>query len=159
MEQKVTCQGIRYLSPEDIVSINKRAISFTPAERHGFIHQNNLIPAQQSPNLFRYYEQCEDIFTLAACLFIKLVKSHIFENANKRTAFMSTVVFLRINGFIFEPDKESSIEIALLVAKNEPDYNDPHMLSSWFKAYSREANVDLDLSVENFTNKFQLKLI
>ncbi|MDV5045356.1 type II toxin-antitoxin system death-on-curing family toxin [Vibrio diabolicus] len=141
----MSCIGIRYISAEDIISINNAALSFTPGEISGFINKNSLEPSQQAPSLYRYYEQCEDIFTLAAVLYIKINKSHIFQNANKRTAFMASVVFLRINGFIFEPDTESSIDIALRVANNEPSYDDPKMLSSWFKAFCRVADDSFDL--------------
>lgn len=133
------CDGIRYLTCEDIVAINRKAISFTPEETHGFQHKNNLEPAQQSPAVYRYYKQCEDIFILAAQFYIKINKSHIFENANKRTAFIASVVFLRINGFDFQPCTDSSIEVAVEVAKSENggEYLNPVLLSSWFEGYSK----------------------
>lgn len=133
------CNGIRYLSVDDIIKINKVALSFTPNELDGFRLEDNLEPTQQAPSVYRYYEQCEDIYTLAAVLYIKINKNHIFENANKRSAFIASVTFLRLNGFIFEPDEDSSIQIALNVANDVEGYNNPKLLSSWFKAFSRIA--------------------
>lgn len=149
MKENSSCSGVRYLSSDDIIAINEAALSFTPGEISGFINKNNLDPAQQAPCMYVYYEQCEDIFTLAAVLYIKINKGHIFQNANKRTAFIASTVFLRINGFIFEPDVHSSIEIATCVATDVPDYKDPRMLSSWFKAFSRVAEDNFEEGTES----------
>lgn len=139
MDDSQECIGIRYLSSDDIVEVNKAALSCTPGEIDGFLIPGNLLPAQQAPAQYAYYEQCRDIFTLAAVLYIKLNKGHIFNNANKRTAFIASTVFLRINGYIFEPDTESALDVAINVATDVKDYLDPFMLSSWFKAFCREA--------------------
>ncbi|WP_099035493.1 type II toxin-antitoxin system death-on-curing family toxin [Lacimicrobium alkaliphilum] len=138
MEEDKSCPGIRYLSCQDIELINEAVIKFTPKEQCGVMSRHSLESLQQSPNLYRYYEQCEDIFTLAAVLFIKINKAHAFHNGNKRTAFIASVIFLRANGFIFEPSLESVMDVSIKVAINEPDYDNPHLLSSWFKAFCRE---------------------
>jgi death-on-curing protein len=152
--------GIRYLSVEDLININEYAItSFTPLEGCGVLDQGKLESAQQRPNNYRYYERCDDIYTLAASLFIAVNKAHAFKNANKRTAFMASMCFLLINGYCFEPYPETVIEISLNVATNIESYLDPVMLSSWFKAFSEVATAEeLEESLNSSSETFQAVL-
>ncbi|MFT6910476.1 MAG: death-on-curing protein [Oleiphilaceae bacterium] len=152
--------GIRYLSVEDLININEYAItSFTPLEGCGVLDLGKLKSAQQRPNNYRYYEHCEDIYTLAAVLFIAVNKAHAFKNANKRTAFMASMCFLLMNGYCFEPYPESVIEASLNVAKNIDPYLDPVMLSSWFKAFSEVATTEeLEESLYSSSETFQAAL-
>ncbi|WP_368645390.1 type II toxin-antitoxin system death-on-curing family toxin [Alkalibacterium putridalgicola] len=52
----------------------------------------------------------------AAILFINLVKKHCFHNANKRTAFMTLVYFLRINGMKLALPTDEAVKTCLMVA-------------------------------------------
>lgn len=52
----------------------------------------------------------------AAILFINLVKKHCFHNANKRTAFMTLVYFLRIIGLRLALPTEEAVETCVMVA-------------------------------------------
>ncbi|MFT6778306.1 MAG: death-on-curing protein [Paraglaciecola sp.] len=152
--------GIRYLSIEDLVNINEYAIkSFTPLESCGVFDLGKLKSAQQRPNNYRYYENCEDIYTLAAILFIAVNKAHAFNNANKRTAFMASMCFLLMNGYCFEPYPDTVIDVSLNVANNVYPYLDPVMLSSWFKAFSEVATAEeLEESLNSSSETFQATL-
>lgn len=47
----------------------------------------------------------EDLFQMAAAYLFHLVKNHPFLDGNKRTGFLASVVFLRLNGVkIADPD-------------------------------------------------------
>jgi death-on-curing protein len=152
--------GIRYLSIEDLISINEYAIaSFTPLENCGVFDIGSLKSAQQRPNNYRYYEHCEDIYTLAAVLFIAVNKAHAFNNANKRTAFMASMCLLLMNGYCFEPHPDTVIDISLNVANSVEPYLDPVMLSSWFKAFSEVATIEeLEESLDSSSKTFQAAL-
>jgi death-on-curing protein len=52
----------------------------------------------------------------AAILFINLVKKHCFHNANKRTAFMTLVYFLRINGMKLALPTDEAVKTCVMVA-------------------------------------------
>lgn len=52
----------------------------------------------------------------AAILFINLVKKHCFHNANKRTAFMTLVYFLRINGLRLSMPTEEAVRTCVMIA-------------------------------------------
>jgi death-on-curing protein len=154
MEWGIEQAGIRYLSIENLIEINVEAMSFTPMEHVGVFSRGNLESVQQKQPIFRCYTGCNDIFTLAAVLFIGVAQCHCFSNGNKRSAFMSSFTFLMANGFVFEPCTDSSIETALFVVQNIPDYCDPYLLSSWFKAFSREITEDEKENILEQAKKF-----
>ncbi len=133
--------GYKCISAETIRYAHQRALSVTPKEPFGILHPDRIEGLAQSPARYRYYEQTEDIFVLAAYLYIKIAKAHVFQQANKRTAFLSAKIFLYINGFDFTSPLDVAVDIAVRVATNEPDYNDPKILSSWLKEFSAELSL------------------
>ncbi|GHB64507.1 hypothetical protein GCM10008107_12090 [Psychrosphaera saromensis] len=128
-------KGIRWLVSEDLILINKKALSFTPYEKFS-VNRNILDGAQQRPNTFSYFENCKDVYVLAAQLMISINKAHAFGNGNKRTAFIASVIFLRINGFIFSPQEIEILQFSHDIATKCPLANDPYHLQSWFRHYS-----------------------
>ncbi|MGK0502298.1 MAG: death-on-curing protein [Alteromonadaceae bacterium] len=128
--------GPRYLSVDNIIEANQIALRVTPGEQFGIIKLEQLHSAQSRPSVYRHYEQNGDVFVLAAVLFKAIIQAHAFVNANKRTAFLSSQAFLRLNGYNFIPTESDSINISLKVATGEDEYLDEHMLSSWFKSFS-----------------------
>lgn len=69
----------------------------------------------------RLYDSVEQ---LSAYYLIKITKKHIFNDANKRTAFLATNKFLKKNGFKFAVPKQYEIaNLIIEVAKvnGEPD--------------------------------------
>ncbi|QJR79598.1 type II toxin-antitoxin system death-on-curing family toxin [Alteromonas pelagimontana] len=129
-------EGIRYLDVDDIIECNKKALAVTPLESFAILDRGKLESAQARPSRLRYYEQCEDVFYLAAAVFISINKAHAFENANKRTGFLASQIFLQINGYHFQPMIEDAIDIAVKVASGDEEHNNEFLLSSWFKAFS-----------------------
>lgn len=112
------CDGeIRWVSPGDLIDINNLAISvFTPAEPKGF-DKAKLEGAQARPAQYRYYHRTNDMATLAAVLLDAVIKAHAFVNGNKRTAFMSTVMFMRMNGYEFMPPEREVLIVCEDCAK------------------------------------------
>lgn len=130
------CDGINWLSVEDITRINKRLIEAqTPNEPISVIKPNELSSSQTSPSVYRYYEKCEDIFVLCSILVYSLIKNHCFENANKRTAMQSGYIFLLLNGFELTASDDDFIEMAEGIAINEYSREE---LSDWLFYWSRE---------------------
>ncbi|MEP0813039.1 MAG: type II toxin-antitoxin system death-on-curing family toxin [bacterium] len=54
-----------------------------------------------------------DIFEMAAAYAFHIAKNHPFIDGNKRTAFMTAMVFLKVNGFEFN-DVGRTLECAML---------------------------------------------
>lgn len=71
--------------------------------------QQDTLPNSGNPNMdllegalnrvltLHFYEECNDIFTLAAQYLIAIAKAHAFNDANKRTAFQAASIFLLMN--------------------------------------------------------------
>nr|WP_269558016.1 type II toxin-antitoxin system death-on-curing family toxin [Halomonas sp. 1513] len=119
----------------DIVTTNRRMLELTPEEPFGIIDQGALESAQQRPCTHRYYEQTDDIFTLAAVLGEGLVQNHCFLNANKRTAAECVYVFLLLNGWELTAPGHEVVTIYEGVATHEYTAEE---LADWLAGWSRE---------------------
>ncbi|KTT56424.1 hypothetical protein NS337_03575 [Pseudomonas oryzihabitans] len=116
------CEGIRFLSPEDLILINERLINMkTPGEMSGVFSMDALHRSQQSPNMYRNYESCEDILALAAVLLTSIARNHPFHNANKRTAAVAASIFLLINGYELTAPDSDFVEVTVGVVVGEID--------------------------------------
>jgi len=72
-----------------------------------------------------------DIFECAACYLFGLAKNHGYQDANKRTAFASGLVFLRVNGIRLVAAPEDSVRLMLDVAT---DSADEAAIAAWLRA-------------------------
>ncbi|QQD16660.1 type II toxin-antitoxin system death-on-curing family toxin [Spongiibacter nanhainus] len=133
------CDGsIRYLSPQDIEDINSFVIlSITPEEPIGVIENSILHGAQSRPSMYRYYEETNDMATLAAVLLTSTIKAHAFLNGNKRTAFVSAVVFLRINGYRFDPPLSETLTFCKGIAEDQINMS---QVAYWIATHSRPSD-------------------
>ncbi|WP_336340838.1 type II toxin-antitoxin system death-on-curing family toxin [Enterobacter cloacae] len=66
------------------------------------------------------YEGCEDVFAFAAMYLIAIAKAHAFNDANKRTAFQATSVFLLMNGVELNSSFEL-VKLTVLAAMGEAE--------------------------------------
>ncbi|CAG7960969.1 unnamed protein product [Penicillium nalgiovense] len=55
--------------------------------------------AIHSPMSMQHYAKVDDVFQLTANLAEKILKSHAFQDGNKRTALVAADMFLKINGY------------------------------------------------------------
>jgi death-on-curing protein len=72
-----------------------------------------------------------DLFECAACYVFGLAKNHGYQDANKRTAYMTAWTFLRVNGFRVEAIPEDVIRLMLDVAT---DAMDEPAIGEWLRA-------------------------
>jgi death-on-curing protein len=85
---------IRFLSVDEAVAIHERLIEHfggPPGLRDRGLLESALFRPQTG-----YYE---DLTAMAAALFESLLMNHPFVDGNKRMAFFSSDVFLRLNGW------------------------------------------------------------
>lgn len=86
----------------------------------GIRDQSALESALGRPiNKFQY-EQA-DLAECAAAYAFGLARNHSFVDGNKRAAFVSMVLFLRLNGIDFNPDKAQALVIIQDLAAGEVD--------------------------------------
>lgn len=59
-------------------------------------------------NLFNYHDD-SSFFDLAAAYAERIAKNHPFVDGNKRTAYVVTMLFLKLNGYDFVASKEERV--------------------------------------------------
>jgi len=105
----------RWLPAEAVREINRAEVSAT--DEHHFLRDFGLLDSAlaRPRNAYAYGE--EDVVVLAVALMAGIARAHAFEQGNKRTAFASMRVFLRINGYdtAFEDALSWADEVIALV--------------------------------------------
>ncbi|MDE1481472.1 type II toxin-antitoxin system death-on-curing family toxin [Xenorhabdus bovienii] len=108
---------IQFLSTEEVIEIQRKTLP-----NSGEPDINKLEGALFRVQTLRDYEGCEDVFKFAAMYLIAIAKSHAFNDANKRTAFQATSIFLILNGFELNASFEL-VKLTILAAIGEADYD------------------------------------
>ena len=85
-------------------------------------------------NRFEYSDA--DLFECAACYIFGLAKNHGYQDANKRTAYMSGWTFLRINGVLVNAKPEDILQLMLDVATS---VSDETVIAEWLRARATTA--------------------
>lgn len=94
-------ESVKFLSLDEVLAIHETLIDrFGGARR---IRDLGLLESALYRPQSGYYENLEQ---MAAALFESLILNHPFVDGNKRVAFFSTDVFLRMNGWKLEAEAE-----------------------------------------------------
>ena len=89
---------------------------------HGVRDENLLVSAVLAPHsTFGGKSPYADVVEIAAAYLFYICKNHPFLDGNKRTAMMSAIVFLRLNGIEPRPDSDEWEELMLDVAGSKLD--------------------------------------
>lgn len=87
----------------------------------------------------------EGVFNKAAALFHGIISNHSFFNGNKRTALMSTLVYLGDNGYwVTKCDDSEMFEFTRKVAAHEISSDrdrEIQIIATWLKANSRRREI------------------
>lgn len=87
--------------------------------------------AMARPQNMHAYDQCQDIAKLAAAYAYGIAKNHPFMDGNKRTALVTAVLFLELNGYeLVASDSECVLTILALADGTMPEAD----LAVWIKA-------------------------
>lgn len=115
-----------YLSERDIVKLNVIQIKrYSPKETIGVIDKNALSMAVNQPKQHIFGKDLyPDVFSKAAVLLINLIKKHPFHNANKRTAFLATYIFLKLNGYSLKMKNQEVVEFVVRIATYQGEFDD-----------------------------------
>ena len=85
-----------------------------------------------------YYEDVTDIYVVAALYAIAIARGHTFNDGNKRTAMVSMVTFLILNGISVTASNTAIEDMMVDVAEKKVEKDE---LAAWLKKYSM-INVD-----------------
>lgn len=147
------CQGMRYVSLDDLRAINDHILDLTtPEELKGVLKPNELETAQRAPSATRFYENTEDMALLAAILLERLIRNHPFRSGNKRTAFVATRVFLRLNGYVLAPPMGEVVDLCQDIAEG---LHKKEGIAWWIAQYTQEADPSM-LFQRDFVNESNL---
>ncbi|OTN75884.1 hypothetical protein A5886_000960 [Enterococcus sp. 8G7_MSG3316] len=116
---------MNYLQVEDVVRINTKLISETSqGELIGIKDATALDMAINQPKQIVYGEELyPTIYDKAAILAINLAKKHPFQNANKRTALVSMIVFFTINGYTTNFERKETVQFILDITTSKQDFD------------------------------------
>lgn len=82
----------------------------------GIRDENALEAALARPQQKAHYEPDSDLATLAAAYAFGLVKAHPFNDGNKRTAFLTSVIFLGLNGKDLDATETEVVQVMTALA-------------------------------------------
>ncbi len=102
----------------------------------GLRDENALESALARPRQRWNYESASDLPALAAAYGYGLCQNHPFRDGNKRVAFVTMVVFLRLNGLKFEAPEPEVVTAMLSVASGKCTEAE---LAGWLRARSSRA--------------------
>jgi death-on-curing protein len=115
---------IHYLTEEEIVAINMIIIqNFSPKEQIGIKSPELLNSSVNRPKQSAFGEEAYlTIFDKAIALFESIAKNHVFQNANKRTAFASLIQFLEYNGYDFVMPEKNAEDFTVDVVNHKFEF-------------------------------------
>lgn len=89
-----------YLTEEEIIAVNKAVLEKTGQKFSGIQYRQGLSLVTEQPQMIVFgRELYPTIWLKAAYIMQKIIKKHIFVDGNKRTAYISTLLFLRYNHY------------------------------------------------------------
>lgn len=109
---------IQYLTVEQVLEIHEALLVYGGLP--GIRDKNLLLSALEAPKTSLFgKEMYPSIPEKAASYLYHLARNHPFLDANKRTAYTATLVFLKINGFLYSFRKEDLENLVIAIANGE----------------------------------------
>ncbi|MBL6935766.1 MAG: type II toxin-antitoxin system death-on-curing family toxin [Alphaproteobacteria bacterium] len=123
-----------WMREEEVTAIAAQAVAVFGGLSGDLRDETLLKAALGRPlNKWHYDEPKPDMFALAAAYCFALARGHVFHDGNKRTAYITAVVFLELNGFICAPQQAHIVTTMLGAAAGSVT---EEQLASWFKTNS-----------------------
>ena len=101
----------------------------------GLRDEHALEAALARPRQKWHYEPASDIPTLTAAYAFGLSRSHPFRDGNKRVGFVVMVVFLELNGWVFNAEESEVVGAMIALAEGSLGETD---LSQWIREHARK---------------------
>lgn len=106
----------RYLSASNLIYVNKRVLEFTGEKQEVIQYPEGLSVIIEQPQMVLFgHELYPSLWLKAAFVLQKSTKKHIFTDGNKRTAYVVTKLFLKLNGYSLKVSKSQGIALMLSV--------------------------------------------
>lgn len=122
--------SLRWLNREVIIAVHEAQL----AEHGGSVgtREAGLLDSALSRPLNRIHYAQPDVFELAAAYGYAISRNHPFIDGNKRTAFVATELFLRLNGKQLSADDADCVLTMLAVAAGDMG---EHAFAAWLRQH------------------------
>lgn len=122
-----------YLDERAIIAFNRYQIErYSPAEPHRLVDSAALNMIVNLPEQYVFgRELYPTLSAKAAILFVQLIKKHVFENANKRTATMALLIFLQLNQRNLVCKNRELVDFTVKVATEQLNDHSFHEYVKW----------------------------
>jgi death-on-curing protein len=112
---------MRYLTVEEVLEINAEVMG----GEHALRDQGLLESAVARPQASAFGTDAHpDLASKAAALLHSLILNHAFVDGNKRTAVLSTLVFLDLNGYIVHWEQSEALDFVLDLTTHKTELED-----------------------------------
>ncbi|BAP86325.1 death-on-curing family protein [Paucilactobacillus hokkaidonensis JCM 18461] len=121
--------NIIYLTADIVIAINHQIVEINgvPKQKASIKDSKALESLIALPKQTSFGQELyPSMSAKAAIIFIKIIKKHVFADANKRTAVISLLWFLRKNNYNLNVNQKQLADYTLLIAKtddNQLNYN------------------------------------
>lgn len=112
---------MRYLSVEDIKRINQKVLDKYERYPSKFQFPGNEKELNEMVAEAKTYK---DPVSIATIYLYNLNRKHIFNSANKRTAFLATDMFLQKNKITFEMTDEEAVKLSKDIRNDKYTFNE-----------------------------------
>lgn len=121
---------MKFLTNGDVIAIHAQVIN--PDELQGFARNKSLDAVLARVENRMSFGLLNDVFELAACYACYLAVGHVFNDANKRTAFACMDICLVLNGIELEYDDK---EVGDLIIRAAQSIVDEMELGAWLRSH------------------------
>lgn len=129
---------MKYLSVKDVLLLHYLTIEKTGGS-HGIRDLSLIESAVNRPKAsFAGKDLYPTIFEKAAALCQSLIKNHPFVDGNKRTALLSTMTFLKLNGYEFVSEQKELVEFGVKIDNENISLEE---IANWFKKHTRKKKI------------------
>lgn len=125
---------MQYLTEKDIITLNVYVINkYSPNEQIGVKEPTALNMLVNVPKQYVFGEEQYPTLELKVANLVRnLVQKHVFYNGNKRTALVTLVVYLKMNGYQFNASNEEAANYMVKIATDDLQEAD---IEQWIKKY------------------------
>lgn len=112
---------MNYLIQEEIVAVNRYVLEGVGQKYQGIQYPEGLSLIVEQPQMVVFgHTLYPTIWLKAAYIMQKITKKHIFADGNKRTAYLSTLLFLKKNGYKlnFTADEGEALVMQITLAED-----------------------------------------
>ena len=121
---------MKFLVSSDVIEIHQLVIN--PNELQGMAGNKSLDAVLSRIENRMGFGMINDLYELAACYACYLAVGHVFNDANKRTAFACMDTCLALNGVALDYDSEETGELIIRAAQGIVDETE---LGSWLRGH------------------------